>query len=250
MLHPYAKSTPAAPHRRRTAFLLLAAALGLGTGAQAQSWESAALLTSTGFNFRGPSAERQSSINLYRTGTTGYTNNPYGALPGVGYGAALQQQRVTRGKVLFGLQAGYEQLRSRVENVLVWPGSGDVLEEAHGHTNLVLDFIDVHPYAGRRFGLGAVSLDATGGLDLGWLLHCQEKGFATAGNGQRFTTDLERRQPRLDTRLRLNLTAYYRRVGLATSYAHGLRNYREGWVGGTNEAYGQVWRLGVVYRLL
>ncbi|GAB3837623.1 hypothetical protein [Hymenobacter jeollabukensis] len=226
------------------------ALLGLVGGAQAQSWETTAQLTGTGFNFRGPSAERQSSINLYRPGTTGYTNNPYGALPGVGFGAALQQQRVTRGKVLLGLQAGYERLRSRVDNVLVWPGGGDVLEEAHGHTNLILDFINVHPYAGRRFGLGAVSLDVTGGLDLGLLLHCQEKGFATAGNGQRYTTDLARPQPRLDTRARLNLTAYYHRVGLMTSYAHGLRNYREGWVGGVNEAYGQVWRLGVAYRLL
>ncbi|MCC3157462.1 hypothetical protein LJ737_09440 [Hymenobacter sp. 15J16-1T3B] len=248
MLHSYPHPTTATPHLRPVAAgLLLAAALGLSSGAQAQTWESAALLTSTGFNFRGASAARESMINVRSNSSNGYTNNPYGALPGVAYGAALQQQRVTRGKVLFGLQAGYERLRSRVNNVLVWSG-GDVLEEARGHTNLIHDFVNVHPYAGRRFGLGPLSLDAAAGLDLGLLLHCQEKGFATT-SAQRFTTDLERGQPGLDTRLRLDLTGYYHRVGLAASYSHGLTNYRSGWVGGANEAYSQVWRLGVVYRL-
>ncbi|RTQ46505.1 hypothetical protein EJV47_21360 [Hymenobacter gummosus] len=99
--------------------LLIGALAGLATTAQAQAWETSAHLTGGGFNFRGASAERASILNMYRTnvvsptGSTGYTNNPYGARPGLSYGVALQQQRVTKGRLLLGLQAGYERLRSR-----------------------------------------------------------------------------------------------------------------------------------------
>lgn len=231
-------------------FLLTAVCLSLAGAAQAQSWETAAQLTGTGFNFRGASAERQSFINYPTRAGVGYTNNPYGARRGVGYGVALQQQRVLRSNTLLGLQAGYERLRSRVDNEQGIPISNDLLQTGFGHTDLIHDFINVQPYLGQRLGLGEVSLDLTAGLDLGILLHCQEKGFVEASGGPRYTTDLERAQPRLDLRPRLGLAAWYRHLGLTASYSHGLSNYRSGWVGGVNEAYSQVWRLGVAYRLL
>jgi hypothetical protein len=169
------------------------------------------------------------------------------------YGVALQQQRVTKGRLLLGLQAGYERLRSRVNLVLLYYPGADYLPSIggrSGRTHLINEFVNVHPFVGRRFGLGQMlTLDVTAGADLGLLLHSQEKGRATDDQGHAVTSDLERPQPGLDLRPRLNLTTYYKRTGLSLGYSHGLTNYRRNWVGGVNEACAQVWRLGVVYRL-
>lgn len=227
------------------------ASLAAATTAHAQKWEASAQLTTAAFNFRGASAGPESNINLSFPGSgLDYTNNPYGSLPGFSYGGALQLQRVTRGGLLLGLQAGYERLRSRVKLVGTYaPGVYDYLETVEGRTYLNNDFINAHPFVGRRLGLGPLDVDLTAGADLGILLHSQEEGRATNAAGRVFTTDREREQPGLDVRPRLDLTTYYRHVGLSLGYAHGLTNYRRDWVGGTNEAYSQVWRLGVAYRL-
>ncbi|RTQ46506.1 hypothetical protein EJV47_21365 [Hymenobacter gummosus] len=134
--------------------------------------------------------------------------------------------------------------------MLLYYSGADYLPTLSGRTHLINEFVNVHPFVGRRFGLGkALSVDVSAGADLGLLLHSQEKGRATDEQGQTLSSNLERPQPGLDVRPRLNLTTYYKRAGLSLGYSHGLTNYRRSWVGGVNEAYAQVWRLGVVYRL-
>ncbi|OON69665.1 hypothetical protein [Hymenobacter sp. CRA2] len=233
-------------------FLLLPGLLTLWAAgpAQAQTFETSVHLTGGGFNFRGNSAVRETVLISVRTADNdGYTNNPYGARPGFSYGAALQLQRVTKSRLLLGLQAGYERLRSRVDLILIGGPWDDNLANIKGKTTLTNEFVNAHPFVGRRFGLGNVDLDLSAGADLGLLFYSREKGRATDENGRVYSVDQGRDQPALDARARLDLTAYYQRFGLALSYSHGLSNYRRDWVGGVNDAYAQVWRAGVVYRL-
>ena len=217
--------------------------------AHAQKTELSAHLNGGLFAFRGASTERTTFFNLRGDAyQVAYTNNPYGSRAGRAYGAAGQVQRVTHGHALFGVQIGYERLRSRVAIDRVWSRlSGE--RAAIGHVNLGSSFINVHPFVGRRFGLKGLVLDVSAGPETGYFLQSRERGDATEANGSKHLVSQDRSHPKTDFRLRGNATVYYRKLGLSTSYSYGLTNYQAGYVGGTNEAAARVWRLGVVYRL-
>jgi hypothetical protein len=222
---------------------LLAAHVGY-----AQKTEFSGHLTSGFATFRGPSAESSSLIILPRQAGSGpYTNNAYGTRPGLSYGAALQVQHITPQHTVVGVQAGYEQLRSKVRIDNVFDRNFATIR-TDGTTTLTNSCINVHPFIGHRFVAGKVDVDLTVGPEVG-LLRSHEQGSATTAQGVRYSTDLNREHPTADLRGRANLTAYYHRAGLSLGYSTGLTNYRAGYVGGTNELYSQVFRLGLSYRL-
>ncbi|HEX8428247.1 outer membrane beta-barrel protein [Hymenobacter sp.] len=211
-----------------------------------QKTEYSAHLSSGGAAYRGASAKSTSSINLSDTNIADYTNNPYGKRLGFSYGVAGQVQRVTRKNSLLGVQAGYEVLRSRVSIASVSARGFNV--QTTGHTSLTNQFINIHPFFGHRFALATVDIDLTAGPELGLLRRSHEEGKATA-QGQTYITDLDRSHPDTDVRVRLNLTTYYKHIGLSLGYSRGLTDYYGGYVGGTNEVYSQVFRLGLAYRI-
>ncbi|GAA3917953.1 hypothetical protein [Hymenobacter algoricola] len=223
---------------------LLLAQLGYG-----QQTEFSLQLTSGLAAFRGTGSTATSIIvapPAFRS--SAYTINPYGRQPGLSYGAATQVQRVGAGHSLFGVQAGYEALRSRVQIANVFTDS-DAGISTTGHTRFARYFINVHPFGGRRFAVKALAVDLTAGPELGILLRNREAGEAKTGQGVTYTTD--RRlgaRPNFDGRVRLNLTAYYKRTGLSVGYSQGLNDYREGSVG-SGKVYSQVFRLGLAYRI-
>ncbi|SNC74670.1 hypothetical protein SAMN06265337_2487 [Hymenobacter gelipurpurascens] len=231
--------------------LLLAGSFLAVHAATAQKTEYSAHLVSGGMAYRGASAAATTSIDI--PDIVGYkpsTLNAYGKRLGFSYGLAGQVQRLTKGGSLWGAQAGYEMLRSRVNIQYVFSESS-ADPKAEGHTNLNHQFITTHVFFGHRFAVSGLGLDLTGGPEVGFLQKVHEKGRATYNNDQaEITVDRARNvNTKADVRARLNLTAYYHRVGLALSYAHGLTNYRQHYLGGTNELYTQVLRAGLVYRL-
>ena len=231
--------------------LLLALGLGLSAAtAQAQSTEVTLHATSGYFSYRGASAAGTSFIIDSDTGGPGYTNNPYGNRFTLSYGGAGQVQRVTAYRLVLGAQAGYEWLRSRVDINGFYPGRGNLVA-ATGHTVLTSRFINTHLFAGWRFHLGAVNLDATLGPELGFLLGVQEKGEASGG-GATVSAERDRTPGEVsqDLRARANLTAYYQRLGFSVGYSRGSLNYKNNYVGGAaNEAYSQMLRVGLAYRI-
>lgn len=176
-----------------------------------------------------------------------YTENPYGTTLGLSYGLAAQVQRVTAKGSVWGLQTGYEVLRSRarIHNVF---DQHDFGSSSTGYTSLFNHGITAHPFFGHRFAVKSTHLDLTAGPEVSFLLRSHEKGEAKTDYST-FSTSLDHGHPDLDVRARVNLTTYYKHIGLALGYSHGLTNYRKNQVGVVGEAYLQAFRLGLIYRL-
>jgi hypothetical protein len=206
-------------------------------------------LNSGFFSFQGPSATKYSSLNISSSG--GYTNNPFGAKSGLSYGISYQIQHVSKSNFIAGVSIGYENLRSQttINTVDVFTGTANEQRIVSGRSNLSNQFINGYPYLGYRFAIRQVAVDLTGGVDLGYLFSTNDIGRATDASGQKYQVSRERDNVKLDIRPRLQLSAYYARLGIYGGYAHGLVNYRSGWVGGTNQCNSELVRFGVLYKL-
>lgn len=224
----------------------------------AQKLEVTAGVYSGLFRYSGSSAEPVSFINASSPNLSGfdYTNNPYGNKAGVGFGLSGQAQLVSKGGFILGLQAAYEQLKSKisinqvyVSNPILSSPNGAALS-ATGRTYLKNSTINLNPYLGYRIPFAGINMDVLGGMDFGLITNNRESGEARASDGQTYTTSIDRKNAKKDVRLRFGLAASLNRFGVTASYAHGLTNYMEGYIGGgKHEANSEVIRLGLSYRL-
>jgi hypothetical protein len=215
----------------------------------AQKTEFRVVMNSGLFSFTGKSAEAVSSINYAEAPNSAYTNNPYGSQQGLCYGISGNLKRVSKGNFLFGLDLGYERLRSKIAINLIngYDGISSYQYNADGRTFLNFNFINLQPFAGYRFAIKPVEFDFTGGLDLGYCLQARESGSATATNGVTYETSRDRKTISMDIRPRLQLSADYKRFGVYVGYSFGLANYKSGYIGGTNECYSRLLRFGVTW---
>lgn len=120
---------------------------------------------------------------------------------------------------------------------------------AKGSSYLNTSFINLHPHVGHRFALKDMSLDVTGGLDIGYILKAQEKGSAKDQNGVKYTTALDRKNIDTDLRPRVQLGLKKNVVGAYVGYAYGLQNFLQGYVGGSPNASSRFIRFGLTYQL-
>ena len=203
------------------------------------------------FRFGGESATKTSDLIL-GSGQPGinYTHNPYGKKVGLCYGLAAQVQKVNSKNFIYGLQAGYETLRSKVALKYAYSLVNYAMPiQVSGKTILRHNFINANPFVGKRFVLNNISLDFNAGLDFGYCLKSHEKGKATDNNGQTYTSDRERDKPGLDTRGRLGLAAYYHQIGFTAGYSVGLKNYTPALEGLNRANYARLIRFGLAYRI-
>ncbi len=218
------------------------------TTAYGQHSEFSLHLNSGLFSFAGESTTAYSTIVVNDAGSEGhYTNNPYGSQKTFSYGLTAQFKRISKYKLTYGLEAGYELLRSQVkiDNVAgVFPPSS-----ASGETTFKNGFIVFHPAIGRRFSLNNLNIDLTIGPELGFNVVSREKGEATTNNSITIKTDRKRNVPGTDFRLRSSLIIYYQNWGISTGYSYGLRNYSNNIVGGNRERFSRFIRFGVTYRM-
>jgi hypothetical protein len=233
----------------RKVLLLLPGLLSIGT-LFAQKTEFALSLNSGLFYFTGHSAVSASAINS-TTELSGYTNDPYGSRVGWCDGLSAELKRVTRRRLLFGVSLGYEALRSQVSltSVNVFNGVDAYSLTAHGHTILTSQFINLFPSFGYRFTPGKLTVDLTGGLDLGYCLSAAEKGKADASNGATFSSSRDRKTISLDVRHRLQVEVGFHKTAVYVGYSAGLMNYMAGYIGGLNSAYARILRFGLQYKI-
>ncbi|MCB2378289.1 hypothetical protein LGH70_11885 [Hymenobacter sp. BT635] len=245
--------------KKITLLLLMSLSATLG---HAQTTEVSVHLTSGASLFRGQSASEEAAIfipdneaeppykYLYTLLDVPYTGNPFGKKPGLAYGAAAQVQHVTARHLVFGVQGGYEVLQSRTPIFVVFD-KHDFGLSAQGTATLANSFITVHPFAGYRLTRHKLDYDLTLGPEIGLLQRSHETAEATLASPHEatYTTDLDRQQRKVDVRVRLNLTAYYQRLGFSVGYSRGLSNYRSDYSDSFNQLYSQVFRTGISYRL-
>lgn len=217
--------------------------------AYGQSIEFSAHLNSGLFSFAGETATESSFIIVDDVGgsESNYTNNPFGSNNAVSYGLAGQFLRVTSGDVVFGLQTGFELLRSSVQiNSVNTPFTSS---PASGNTILRHSFINVHPKVGYRSSIQDFNIDITVGPEVGFLLGSKEFGKAGLDNGNTVKTETERTVSGNDYRLRSSLSVNHKKWGLSIGYSHGLRNYKGSTLGTSNRAYSRFIRFGISYKL-
>ena len=214
-----------------------------------QKTEFGVSLNSGLFSFAGQSAVSTSFINSTSDQTnSGYTNNPYGSKNGLCYGFSGNIKRVSKRSFVFGLDMGYEVLRSKV-SINQISGFTGTSTDASGQTILTSNFININPFLGYRISTKQVNFDITGGFDIGYNLNTEENGNATAINGIKYETSRDRKTIKWDIRPRIQVSAYYEKLGLYLGYSIGLSNYMKGYVGGTNEAYSRIFRFGMTYQI-
>ncbi|QNF33307.1 hypothetical protein HUW51_11415 [Adhaeribacter swui] len=214
-----------------------------------QSLEFSAQVNSGLSWFGGGSAASRSFIIVSDVANSAnYTNHPYGKMPGVSYGVSAQVQKITSKNWLFGAQAGYEVLRSKLKVNEISSFAARVITITEGQTVLRNTFINTHVFFGRRLHRGNWDIDVTAGPEMGLGQNSHENGFATENNGNKYISNLDRTHLKTDWRARLQVAAYYRKIGLSLGYAHGLSNYQSNLEGANFKTYARITRLGVIYR--
>lgn len=228
-----------------------------------QTTEYSVQLGSGLFSFRGDNAEKSTdflldfSQNNY-THPPGYFLNPFGRHSGFSYTANFQAQRVTKGHFIYGLQAGYESLSSRINitdiSAIVnksTPTNSNPYGVSGSKTILTSQYLILHPFLGRRMKIfKSISTDLTFGWDFAFRMNSKEKTTVhTADYDYYLKSNLD--GPQLDNRLRMDLTNYYKKVGLTIGYSYGFTPYiaKLRWRLNSLKAYSQMIRLGLVFRL-
>ncbi len=215
-----------------------------------QTTEFSFHLTSGLFSFRGSESGNSTFYKLSDpSSTSGSTNTPWGSSNGPSYGLALNAQRVTKYNLIFGLQTAYEFLSSRIKIRSIWVDNHWVSASSDSKTDLNHQFINLHPFIGKRFNLiKNLQSDLILGLDLGIFLKVKEEPNIKSSLGT-YDSSRERNKPEdNDIRLRIDLTNYYKNFGLTIGYSYGFTNYMKGYVGGSPEVYSRMLRLGLVYK--
>jgi hypothetical protein len=231
--------------------LLLVYMLALSTLGFAQQKEYSLHLNTGWLRFGGESAAKTSALILGSgRSDINYTDNPYGKKAGLGYDGTVQVQKVSAKNLLFGLQAGYEILRSKVPLTHAYTlVSSATAPAVSGETVLRHRFINTYPFMGKRWVLSKTTVDLTAGLNLGFNVKSHEKGAATDAGGQIYRSNKDLDKLGLDTRARVGITACYQKFGLTAGYAHGLKNYTPETEGANRQTFARLMRLGLVYRI-
>jgi hypothetical protein len=223
----------------------------------AQKTEFGISLNSGLFSFAGGLAESSTSINYDSSINSGSTNNPYGSKSGLSYGISANIKQVTKKNLVLGIDLGYEVLRSKISINSVWSYdeiSAGVYYDANGQTFLNNDFINLFPQIGYRFKSKKVSFDLVAGSDIAFCLNATEKGEATATNGIKYNTNVDRKTINKDFRPRIQLTANYKKAGVYAGYSYGLTDYTSDYLWGDNlgdsdGTYSRFFRFGLTYLL-
>jgi hypothetical protein len=227
--------------------LLLWLCLAFASLSHSQKTELRANAYSGLFFFRGSGSTSTSTVHV--GDDLGYYNpTPYGRKSAFSYALELQAQRITRQKHLYGIGLGFERLTSRARvDSASYTFVGKVSER--GKVTLENDFISFNPYIGHRFIANSITFDLQVGADLAFSTRVYEQAKLTSQKD--VTYRLKKDNHPLDIRPRLQVNAYYNRMGFLVGYSLGLKNLYEynnpNFV--NNKAYANYVRIGVSYRI-
>lgn len=219
--------------------------------ASSQKAEVRVALNSGLFSFTGDNAAKSSQINLYPQSNSGYTNTPYGSRNGFCYGLSLDLKKITKHKTIYGMDFGYENLKSKISlnSIYIINGSDILIKKMSGQTFLNINSLNLNPYVGHRFYVNKFPVDVVGGFDLGYILSAKEIGSAKGDDGTKYTTNRNRETIKLDFRLRAQVATEYKKLGVYLGYSIGTVNYFGNYIGSSGGVYSNIIRFGLTYKL-
>jgi len=222
------------------------------------------VLGNTGlFRYTGNYTTSTTFINGGIPGTkSGYTNNAYGNKDAFSYGLAVQVQHVSNNGFIFGLQGGYQILRSKVDITGVYRGdifysTGDYLANAGptpatGKSILQSQDLFLNPYIGYRLKVNKVRIDLMPGMQFGFNTDLYEYGNAKDVGGNVYQIDKNDDKLPVDIRLSFGVAARYNKFSLTGGFAQGLTNFSNHLLNDSPTAYythSQLISFGIAYRL-
>ena len=199
------------------------------------------------FSISSKDASGSSSITaqpLFRSQMMG----PSKSTPAFSYEINGHVQRVTRSRFLYGAELAYQSLKSSVTVGYITPFMfSSALLQADGKIKLKSQFITLTPYAGYRIVNRKIKIDISSGVELAACIERTEKINARILSTGDPYTGTNKLRNKMDYRVRFQVVASYKRVGLTAGYAKGLENYyhKDDWVAG----YSKFIRLGLTYRI-
>jgi len=228
----------------------------------AQKVEVSVEANSGSFYYSGASAAGNTEI-IQTSDDKNHTNNTYGSNSAFGYGFAVQTQVVSKCGFLYGLQAGYDVLKSKtIINAVApfevfFPSANYIVlpNPAMGQTYLQDKFINLNPYVGYRLRLKNIKIDILPGADVAFNTSSYNKGEATTTNNNNvYQVDEKLANAPVDVRLKMGLAVACNRFGITASYARGITNYEKDIVDNTTgkddyNAQSRLFRLGITYRI-
>lgn len=221
------------------------------TNGFSQKTELKICLNSGLFSFSGESAEANSQFNLFSNSNSGYTNNPYGTKSGFSYGLSLNLQRVNKVNLIIGVNSGFQANKSKIaiNSVFGNDGTNTYQKSVTGKTFLINNSLFVNPFIGYRFEINIIPIDIVGGLNFDYILRTKEIGNAKDLNNVEYSTSIDRKTINIDVSPKIQLSTEFKKFGLIFGYSTGLVNYKEGYVGGTNNVYSKNINFGITYKL-
>jgi cell division protein FtsI/penicillin-binding protein 2 len=227
--------------------VLLLFSVALQSGAQHNEWSFQ--IPSGIFSFGGSGSASSSFYAVSDVASIpNYTNNPYGTGSAYSYGLVINFQRITKSNLIFGLQTGYESFSSKlkVDEVITSFQSETVKS---GKTILVNQFINFHPFIGKRVSaIKNIDTDMAFGFDFAPCLNSKEHATIETSSGVNYNTTADYHKPSPDFRPRIDLTNYYKKFGFSVGYSYGLTNYTENSTRQNTRVYSRLIRIGVAYR--
>ncbi|TWR27734.1 hypothetical protein FPZ42_00540 [Mucilaginibacter achroorhodeus] len=176
--------------------------------------------------------------------------NPYGTKNGSSFGFFIQVQVINKHNFIAGLQAGTDQLRSKIQVTRYTTSASWDTYYANGIVNQDNQYINANPYVGYRFTFGKMSLDALVGAEAGFQLVSNIEGFVKNENGQQYKVEYRFDNLKTDIRAKAGFAVHYDRISLNASYAHGFTDHGDGTsVAGPRGAYTNVFRFGVGFKV-
>ena len=222
------------------------------TTAYGQSTEYSIHFNSGLFKFNGQS-HLSSFVSNAPNPPGSYVDPPFGNKTTWTYDFAAQVQRITKRKLVYGVQLGYELVQNQVKIGDVRSDFNNVITQATGHSTVKMGFIDLYPNVGKRFMIIPFDLDFRIGPDIGFNTISREKAIARlkplTGTSPEITVDRRIHNPGIDFGLRTTLTLYYRHLGLSADYSYGLHNYYYSSYHRYEKFYSRFFRFGVVFRI-
>jgi hypothetical protein len=231
--------------------LLIPVTSGAQVALQSKS-EVTAILGSGYFSLAGSGAAPTTVIEGGPGGGKARTYNPYGSHKALCYGLHAGFRRISTSHLVFGLEAGMEELRSRIEvDRIFGGGTGTARTElsAEGNAYLSYRFFNFAPFVGYRHLIKGLAIDYTGGLDLAHCFGTRQTGRATDANGTEYTISGGGHAPVGDIRLRVQVSTYYHRFGIFGGYSTGLTAYLPENTGSRSNFKARLIRFGLSYRV-
>lgn len=241
---------------KKTILTLLTAAATIA--GFAQKTELGVQLNSGLFSFHGDQVKRNAYVSYNdRDLSVGDSRSSggtaFGGKNGLNMGVGFNLKHVTRIKVFFAAEVGFDYSKSRISiDKMYWNGE----EPANGAANLRFATIYWAPTIGYRLSIQKVNIDLGLGVDVSRLIKSTEKMDARSTVSVKhlgYVREALLEQNKsywFDLRPHANLKVSYKRFGAFCSYSLGTTNYIKGTVGTTalSHTYSRLWRFGLSYQ--